>query len=102
MQPVPLQHATSPAPTRPYSTDIDRFTADYPEFRHFAIGAGPGARTEVDGRLVGDMITALTSTSSPASSTRAAVAWPVCDGPRPYAAGYPHGGPAEVSPRPAR
>jgi hypothetical protein len=60
MQPVPLEHTTSTAPIRPYGTDIDRFTADYPEFRHFVIGPGPGARAEVDGRLVGDMITALT------------------------------------------
>jgi hypothetical protein len=59
MHPTPLEGAAPPAPVRPYDTDLGRFVADYPEFRHFAVGPGRGARTEVDGRLVGDMITAL-------------------------------------------
>jgi hypothetical protein len=48
------------APARPYGTDLGRFTADYPDFRHFAIGVSCAARADVDGQLVGELITALT------------------------------------------
>jgi hypothetical protein len=37
---------------------VERFTADYPDFRHFAVGLHRGARADVDGPLVGDLITA--------------------------------------------
>jgi hypothetical protein len=50
----------APAPERPYGTDLERFTADYPDFRHFVVGVYCGARADIDGTLIGDMLTALT------------------------------------------
>lgn len=60
-EPPAEREPAGPAPVRPYGTDLERFTADYPEFAVFRFHGGDhGARAQSeDGRLIGALVTAM-------------------------------------------